>query len=64
MGIATQNSAEATAKMEDYKSKMSLVSAGVARREFEPLRSWPAKPHARQSEIDFLMRGIPSAYNK
>ena len=52
----------AVAKMQEFKHSMSGISVGMEVRKIEPLRSWPAKPHIRQGELD-AYRSMPSEYN-
>ena len=61
MNKVTQTSISAMGNRSRYKRLLQEASVGLARKEFEPLRSWPAIPHPEQGRINEFL-SIPSRY--
>ena len=56
----TTQSLKATLRAE--QERIRAMAEGVPMQTFQPLRSWPAREHPRQSEID-AFREIPSRWS-
>ena len=56
---ATLSSKQFVSKMNNWKELMAHATDGLAVREWQQLKSWPAVPHAFQDRIDSF-KALPS----